>query len=380
MITNKTSLFDNYQSREIFELSRSLKEAGENVTINQKGLIQSSKRVIIKKILEAMANGIDVSSLFGEVVKVASTKDLVLKKLSYIYISTQAEKNSDLAILAINTFQKDLQDDNFLVRGLALRTLCSLRILDYLPYMMDSITSSLSDINPYVRKTAAMSCIKLFRFSPKHLLDTQLLKDFIKISNVMLYYFLIEGSPSEKGICLDAQKILDYIKEDEILKNTKLIIYGQSLGGSVAIDLISRNGEKKIDALILENTYLSIPKLLPEIFPTFKCLSFLCTETWRSDEKILTIQKNFPMLFLSGNKDQIVPSYHMKELFELARTTTNNVPSITSANANNDDNKIFKEFENGDHNDTFSQPGYFEVIKEFLHNKCFVIIDKQVTK
>ncbi|CAH1762826.1 9004_t:CDS:2 [Entrophospora sp. SA101] len=204
-------------------------------------------------------------------------------------------------------------------------------------------------------------------------------KDF-KCNVVLLSYRgygRSEGSPSEKGICLDAQKILDYIKEDEILKNTKLIIYGQSLGGSVAIDLISRNGEKKIDALILENTYLSIPKLLPEIFPTFKCLSFLCTETWRSDEKILTIQKNFPMLFLSGNKDQIVPSYHMKELFELARTTTNNVPSITSANANNDDNKIFKEFENGDHNDTFSQPGYFEVIKEFLHNKCFVIIDKQ---
>ena len=71
MITNKTSLFDNYQSREILELSKSLKEASENVTINQKGLIQSSKRGIIKKILEAMANGIDVSSLFGEVVKVS---------------------------------------------------------------------------------------------------------------------------------------------------------------------------------------------------------------------------------------------------------------------------------------------------------------------
>ncbi|CAH1762827.1 9005_t:CDS:2 [Entrophospora sp. SA101] len=214
MITNKTSLFDNYQSREIFELSRSLKEAGENVTINQKGLIQSSKRVIIKKILEAMANGIDVSSLFGEVVKVASTKDLVLKKLSYIYISTQAEKNSDLAILAINTFQKDLQDDNFLVRGLALRTLCSLRILDYLPYMMDSITSSLSDINPYVRKTAAMSCIKLFRFSPKHLLDTQLLDQ--------LYYNILNDKDIEV-----AGNSLIALNEILILGNKKSGINGE---------------------------------------------------------------------------------------------------------------------------------------------------------
>lgn len=59
--------------------------------------------------------------------KAASTKDLVQKKLAYMYISTQAEQNADLVILAVNTFQNDLQDENPFVRGLALRTLCSMR-------------------------------------------------------------------------------------------------------------------------------------------------------------------------------------------------------------------------------------------------------------
>ena len=60
-------------------------------------------------------------------IKAASTKDLVQKKLAYMYISIQAEQNADLVILAVNTFQNDLRDENPVVRGLALRTLCSMR-------------------------------------------------------------------------------------------------------------------------------------------------------------------------------------------------------------------------------------------------------------
>lgn len=51
--------------------------------------------------------------------------------------------------------------------------------------------------------------------------------------------------------------MLEYIKQHPILKHTKLIAYGQSLGGSVAISLVSRN-EDKFDALIIENTFLSV--------------------------------------------------------------------------------------------------------------------------
>lgn len=55
--------------------------------------------------------------------------------------------------------------------------------------------------------------------------------------------------------------MLEYIKQHPILKHTKLIAYGQSLGGSVAISLVSRN-EDKFDALIIENTFLSVVSYL----------------------------------------------------------------------------------------------------------------------
>ncbi|CAG8599858.1 12610_t:CDS:10, partial [Acaulospora morrowiae] len=163
------------QNREVAELGLRLKEASDNVSTNHIGLQVSAKRPIIKKVLEAMASGIDVSPLFGDVVKAASTKDLVQKKLAYMYIATQAERNADLVILAINTFQKDLQDENPFVRGLALRTLCSMRLSDYVNYMLESLSHALGDSSPYVRKTALISVIRVFHLSPKHVMDASLI-------------------------------------------------------------------------------------------------------------------------------------------------------------------------------------------------------------
>ncbi|CAG8753249.1 9722_t:CDS:2, partial [Gigaspora rosea] len=161
-------------------------------------------------------------------------------------------------------------------------------------------------------------------------------------------YGLSEGRPSEKGIRIDAQTFLDYILQDDDLKNTKLITYGQSLGGAISIDLVSRN-EDKFSAMILENTFLSIPKVIPYIMPQLKYLSFLCHQVWPSETSIQQIVHT-PILFLSGARDEIVPPSHMVDLFELSQSR----------------NKDFKLFDNGLHNDTTFQDGYFEAIGEFL--------------
>ncbi|RIA85863.1 armadillo-type protein [Glomus cerebriforme] len=175
MASGKVSFLSQQQNREVAELGLRLKEASENVTINHMGAQQTAKRPIIKKVLETMAAGIDVSSLFGDVVKAASTKDLVQKKLAYMYISTQAEQNSDLVILAVNTFRNDLQNENPFVRGLALLISPQIRFMDYVPYMVESLSHALIDSSAYVRKTALISCIKLFHLSPKHVLDASLI-------------------------------------------------------------------------------------------------------------------------------------------------------------------------------------------------------------
>ncbi len=51
-----------------------------------------------------------------------------MKKMIFLYIVNYADE-SESAILAINTFLKDLKNNNPKIRGLALRSLCSLKYL-----------------------------------------------------------------------------------------------------------------------------------------------------------------------------------------------------------------------------------------------------------
>ncbi|CAB5384943.1 unnamed protein product [Rhizophagus irregularis] len=182
--------------------------------------------------------------------------------------------------------------------------------------------------------------------------------------NIMLLsyrgYGSSDGIPSEEGIKIDAQTALDYIKQHPILHGTKLILYGSSLGGAVAIDLAAKN-EDEVDALIVENTFLSIPKLLPTFFSPLKYITFICTQIWPSDEQIKKIKK-IPILFLSGKLDALVSQQQMKELYKLSNTLAG---------------KEWKEFPYGNHGNTITQPCYWNVIEEFL---LWAIFDKNNKK
>ncbi|CAG8829888.1 1098_t:CDS:2, partial [Racocetra persica] len=162
-----------------------------------------------------------------------------------------------------------------------------------------------------------------------------------------------EGTPSERGLKIDAQTALNYICNHQTLKHTKIILYGQSLGGAVAIDLVSKN-ERKVAGLMVENTFLSIPKLIPHVVPQLRYFAFLCTQKWESEKAIKHI-KNIPILFLSGTDDELIPKEHVRKLYDLVEGSR----------------KVLREFPNGKHGDTVAQPGYFEAIRDFLIKERF---------
>ena len=136
-------------------------------------------------------------------------------------------------------------------------------------------------------------------------------------------YGLSTGTPNEQGLVIDAQTGLDYIRSRDDLKNNKIVIFGQSIGGAVAIDLVSKNQDTgDIKGLVLENTFLSIAKMIPNAVPVAKWLTPFCHEYWRSEEMIPKITK-VPILFLSGLQDEIVPYVFVSSLTCLGDTITN---------------------------------------------------------
>lgn len=66
----------------------------------------------------------------------SSTNDIIVKKMCYLYLSTYAKSNEELATLCINTMTKDFQDSDPMVRGLALRSLSSLRLESTIEYLL----------------------------------------------------------------------------------------------------------------------------------------------------------------------------------------------------------------------------------------------------
>ncbi|KAK8124760.1 BEM46 family protein [Apiospora kogelbergensis] len=165
-------------------------------------------------------------------------------------------------------------------------------------------------------------------------------------------YGLSTGEPDEKGLMLDAQTALDYLRDRAETRGHKLIVYGQSLGGAVSIKLVSKNQSRgDVVGLILENTFLSMRSLIPSVIPPAKYLTYLCHQVWPS-EAVIPLITEVPILFLSGLQDEIVPPAHMRKLFELAATPT----------------KIWKPLPGGDHNSSVLEEGYFEAISDFVSN------------
>jgi vesicle coat complex subunit len=142
-----------------------------------------SKRDLFKKVISYMTIGIDVSSVFGEMVMCSATADIVLKKMCYLYVGNYAKVNPDLALLTINFLQRDCKDEDPMIRGLALRSLCSLRVANLVEYLVGPLGSGLKDKSSYVRTVAVMGVLKLYHISASTCVDA----DFPSILKNMMF-------------------------------------------------------------------------------------------------------------------------------------------------------------------------------------------------
>uniref|UniRef100_A0A3B1JBH0 AP complex subunit beta n=2 Tax=Astyanax mexicanus TaxID=7994 RepID=A0A3B1JBH0_ASTMX len=161
-------------------------------------------RNYITRVIRSMTQGLDVSSLFMEMVKASATVDIVQKKLVYLYMVTYAGHKPDLALLAINTLRKDCADPNPMVRGLALRNMCNLRMPGITEYIQQPILSGLRDKASYVRRVAVLGCAKMHSLQPNTEIDPSVVNE--------LYALLRDPDPVVMVNCLRA---LEEILRDE---------------------------------------------------------------------------------------------------------------------------------------------------------------------
>ncbi|CCF57942.1 hypothetical protein KAFR_0D02940 [Kazachstania africana CBS 2517] len=138
-----------------------------------------TRKDAIKKTIQQMTLGKDVSTLFPDVLKNIATNDVEQKKLVYLYVMNYAETHPELCILAVNTFVTDSQDPNPLIRSMAIRTMSMIRVDKILEYIEIPLRRTLQDDNPYVRKTAVICVAKLFQLNKTLCVELGVLEDLV---------------------------------------------------------------------------------------------------------------------------------------------------------------------------------------------------------
>jgi hypothetical protein len=140
-----------------------------------------------------------------------------------------------------------------------------------------------------------------------------------------------EGKPSEKGIYLDAQAACDYLLTREDVDPKKIIIYGVSLGGAVAVDLAAR---RPAAALIVDSSFSSAWDMAKWMYPFVPY--FLVRTKMNSEDKIKSVQ--CPKLFIHSRDDDMVPySLGMK----LAETAPEPKLQVTINGPHNEGHDLF---------------------------------------
>lgn len=151
------------------------------------------------------------------------------------------------------------------------------------------------------------------------------------------------GTPSEEGLYRDGLAAWAWLNAIKQVPPERLVLYGESLGGGVAVELATRVG---VAGLILDSAFTSVPDMAALVLPLFP-RALIKT---RFDNKAKLPRVGAPLLVLHSPDDEIVP-------FAMAQDNLAVHPGP----------KRLVELKGG-HNDGFlaAGPAYPEAIKAFL--------------
>lgn len=155
--------------------------------------------------------------------------------------------------------------------------------------------------------------------------------------------------PTESTVYKDVETAWDYLVNQRGIPPDKIVIYGHSLGGAIAIELASH--QPQAAGAIIEASFTSMRDMVDYQYPYFNIfpIDLILTHRFDSINKVRNLK--MPILFTHGTADETVPTYMSQALFDAA----------------NEPKKLFI-VPNADHNNIAQVSGekYFETIREFM--------------
>lgn len=156
-----------------------------------------------------------------------------------------------------------------------------------------------------------------------------------------------EGTPSEEGLYADGEAALRHVARTRGVEPGRIVLFGRSLGSTVAIELGTRVA---VGAIIIESGFTSARDLAGVHYSWVPgMLLRSMTHEFASLSKVPRLRA--PVLYVHGNADSIVPMRMGRQLYEASSEP-----------------KEWYEIAGAGHNDTWfvGGPTYFERLVDFV--------------
>ena len=134
-----------------------------------------------------------------------------------------------------------------------------------------------------------------------------------------------DGTPSLAGVQLDIDAALETLLERPGVERRRIVLFGQSLGGALAIHYAARGKQRDaLRAVIADSAFADYRAIVKEklagFFLTwpFQWLPVLTVDNDYSPLASVRAVSPLPLLLIHGESDAIVPAHHSKRLYEAA--------------------------------------------------------------
>jgi fermentation-respiration switch protein FrsA (DUF1100 family) len=174
------------------------------------------------------------------------------------------------------------------------------------------------------------------------------LRDILRAS-VLIFdypgYGKSDGSPTEQGCYQSADAGYAWLIGEKKFASKKILLYGESLGGGVSVDLASRKDHR---ALVLIKTFTSVPDVACDIYWWLPMpIRPLMSNRFDNISKMSSCRR--PVFIGHGMTDELIPYEHGQKLFQAA----------------NEPKEFFAIADGGGHNEKIPV-AFFTTLKDFL--------------
>jgi fermentation-respiration switch protein FrsA (DUF1100 family) len=149
--------------------------------------------------------------------------------------------------------------------------------------------------------------------------------------NVFLFdyrgYGRSEGSPDIDGLHRDFDAALKTTLEQAKTSPGRIVVFGQSLGGALAVTAVARSAQKeRLRGLVIEGAFSGYRAIVRDklaaswlTWPLQWPLSYTVADDYKPLQAIGGLSP-LPVLVVHGQADGIIPPHHAQALYDAART------------------------------------------------------------